>query len=84
MGGSIPEQIKHGLICPVNFRLPVMSLRNGNAGNFEIIDTVPGGQGDVNKEDLKKVETASLARELHIVSHLQLGADICRSKSKKY
>ena len=56
-----------------------MSLRNGNAGNFEIIDTVPGGQGDVNKEDLKKVETASLARE-----HLQLGANGPKSDHHLY
>ena len=47
-----------------------MALRNGNAGNFEIIDTVPGGQGDVNEEDLKKVDTPSLAREIPIVRHL--------------
>ena len=62
----------------------MVAFRNSDAGNFEIIDTVPGGQGDVNEEDLKKVETASFASKLHIVSHLQLDSDGSKSDHPLY
>ena len=51
----------------------MVAFLNGDGGNFEIVDTVPGGEGDVKEEDLNKVETPSFAREL--VRHLQLGSD---------
>ena len=46
----------------------MVSLLDGDAGNFEIIDTVPGGEGDVKEGDLNKVETPSFVRELHLLS----------------
>lgn len=66
---------------PANFKLPVVALVDGDAGKHEVIGTVPGGEGDVKEEDLKKVETPSFATELHLVRHLQLGSDQSQNQS---
>ena len=58
------------------FKLPMVARLDGNAGNLEVIDTVPGGEDDVKEKDLNKVETASFARE----RHLQLACNWSKSK----
>ena len=50
--------------------LPVVGVVDGMDGDVEVTDAVPGGQGDVEEDNLQEVDAPNLERKFFNVAHL--------------
>ena len=50
--------------------LPVVGIVYGIDGDVEVTDAVPGGQGDVEEDNLQEIDAANLDRKFFNVTHL--------------